>query len=351
MLEALRQKLWMLAHRRSKDRFDLVRLQNLDGRHNRHHASGRPCILIVRDFRWGEHYNDHFLDWLRETHPDLNRHIVLGRLPGFDVSVKDVALLVPWLQDPLRELWPAKFSQASRLERRVRQAGARVVNPVASLSVSRKSVALPLLGQQGVRTAKVVSLDVAQPGHVLESLSFPFFIRDDLVHGCPTQIVHSESDLEQVDWSRWSHPIAVEFIDTRSEDGFFRKFRYCMFGTQGHNRHLIISSDWYVHAKQRGAAKTQYQEESEFCLSQENPHHETFDKLRRRLNLDFVAFDYGFDVEGRLVIWEPNPFPILYNGQSGYPSSPEFVTPVYEKLLRFLVRRAHLEVKFGSSTI
>ena len=344
MLEALRQKMWMLAHRGSKDRFDLVRLQLLDESRNHQQALAAPRIFIVRDFRWGEHYNDHFLDWLRETHPDLNRHFVLGRLPGFDLSMQDVALLVPWLQDPLRELWPAKYAQAQRLERRAKAAGARVVNPVANLSVSRKSVALPQLRAQGVRTAKVVAVDTSHPQGILEKLPLPFFIRDDLVHGCPTQVVRVESDLEGVDWSRWAHPIAVEFIDTRSSDGFYRKFRYCMFGSEGHNRHLILSSDWYVHAKQRGASKTQYAEESAFCLSQDNPHHETFDQLRRQLNLDFVAFDYGFDQDGQLVIWEPNPFPILYNGQAGYPSSPEFVIPVYQKLLRFLVRRAQLEV-------
>jgi hypothetical protein len=32
---------------------------------------------------------------------------------------------------------------------------------------------------------------------------------------------------------------------------------------------------------------------------------------REALGLDFVAFDYGYDHENRMVVWEANPYPFI----------------------------------------
>ncbi|MEM7284053.1 MAG: hypothetical protein AAF438_20795, partial [Pseudomonadota bacterium] len=279
------------------------------------------------------------------------RHFVLARLPGFDVSANNVSLMVPWLQDPLRDLWPQKYVQASRIQARCLAQGAAVINPVERLSISRKSVSLPLLSEAGVRTAKVVRVDPRQPERLLDDLTFPFILRDDIVHGCPTQLINQAADLREVNWSSWSSPIALEFIDTRSPDGFFRKYRYCLFGENGHNRHLIISNEWYVHADQRDFAEAHLAEEADFCHAEKNAHHDAFNQMRLALGLDCVAFDYGFDNQGQLVVWEPNPFPLLYNPDASYGSSPEFVNPMYQKLLSYLLMKAKIEPKVGSSLI
>jgi len=51
-------------------------------------------------------------------------------------------------------------------------------------------------------------------------------------------------------------------------------------------------------------------EESAYA-NRQDPNHELFQEARKKLGMDFVAFDYSYDDQGRPVIWEANPFPIM----------------------------------------
>ena len=42
-----------------------------------------------------------------------------------------------------------------------------------------------------------------------------------------------------------------------------------------------------------------------------DPNHEQLQRGREALGLDFVAFDYGYDHENRMVVWEANPYPFI----------------------------------------
>ncbi len=39
--------------------------------------------------------------------------------------------------------------------------------------------------------------------------------------------------------------------------------------------------------------------------------HDILDAARRELEFDIAAFDYSFDANGEIVVWEANPFPDL----------------------------------------
>lgn len=335
MLGTVRQKLWLLAHRNQRQRFDYQRKRRDDRCHNGILDRNQSKILIVRDSSWGAEYNDHFIEWVDKNYPDFGSRIRLGRLPAYDEDLSDVALLVPWLQDPLKELYPTLFRHALHLQNRCDRLGIRVVNRVDRLSTSIKSVALPLLAKNGVRAAAVKVIDSIPDFCEAPGLPFPFFIRDDYVHGCPTTLIRNTGDLDAVDWSQWAHPIAVEFIDTSDDQGHYRKYRYYLFGDVGQSRHLMVSKDWNVRAKGRVKGDQFDQAEWDF-FSSPNPHHDLFNQLRKALGYDFVAFDYGLDRDGQVVLFEPNPFPIMYNGASAHGSRLHYIEPVYEKLVGFL---------------
>ena len=334
MLGAIRQKLWLISNRNQRPRFDYQRKRRDDRAHNAVLAKGQSKILIVRDFAWGAEYNDHFISWARTQHPGFGTRLRLARLPAFDEDLSDVALLVPWLQDPLKEAFPTIYKHALQLQKRCQAMGIPVINPIERLSNSIKSRALPLLASCGARAAKVEIINDVQDFCRSPSLEFPFFIRDDYEHGCPTRLIQAPADLDTVDWSQWCHPIAVEFIDTRCSDGYYRKYRYYLFGDIGQSRHLVVSGDWNVRAQVRVKDPAFDTDEWEF-FSKPNPHHDLFNKLRRALGYDFVAFDYAIDLAGNVVVWEPNPFPIVYNGATPQGSRSHYIEPVYKKLKHF----------------
>ena len=63
-------------------------------------------------------------------------------------------------------------------------------------------------------------------------------------------------------------------------------------------------------------------------LEQPEPNHALFQRVRQSLHLDLVAFDYSYDPQGQLVIWEANPYPGLH-----YASGPdvEYTRPFVER--------------------
>ena len=52
--------------------------------------------------------------------------------------------------------------------------------------------------------------------------------------------------------------------------------------------------------------------EDEAFLSRPDPNHDVLRQARRALGLDVVAFDYSYDREGRMVLWEANPYALLH---------------------------------------
>jgi hypothetical protein len=46
-------------------------------------------------------------------------------------------------------------------------------------------------------------------------------------------------------------------------------------------------------------------------IAQPDPHHELLERARQALQLDMVAFDYGYAADGRMIVWEVNPFPTI----------------------------------------
>lgn len=82
-------------------------------------------------------------------------------------------------------------------------------------------------------------------------------------------------------------------------------------------------------------------------VAQPDPRSALFQRARRALGLDVVAFDYGFDRAGEIVIFEPNPFGVhWYPHEAVDDSHPEFgsMCVFYTELLRYHLARAGLAV-------
>jgi hypothetical protein len=305
-------------------------------------AGGRR-ILVMRHSDQLPHYNDDLLRWLRRAAPRAAGLFELRRVGFVPKDPARYALFLPWLQDPLRERFPAEHALAKRVEMAILDAGGAVVNPVDHLSHSIKSAASARLRAAGVPMPKVEPMADART--LPEGLAFPVIAREDRRHGGPMRLCRDEQELANVRWDELHEPVVVEYRDVRGEDGRYRKWRYFVAGESGAPRHLVISRRWVVKAQRRVADAAAIGEELAYTNSREDPHREILVRGARALGLDVVAFDYGLTQTGELVVFEPNPFATLwapFNVDARYDYQRPCVERLYATLCAYWLDRSGL---------
>jgi hypothetical protein len=305
-------------------------------------ASGRR-ILVMRHTEQHPDYNHDLLAWLLAAAPRAADLFELRRV-GFEPrDPVRYALFLPWLQDPLRERFPESYASARRVEDAILGAGGAIVNPVDHLSNSIKSVASTRLRAAGVPMPRVARIE--EPWALPEGFAFPVIAREDQRHGGPMHLCRDVRELASVPWHQLHEPVVVEYRDVRGEDGCFRKWRYLVAGESGAPRHLVVSHEWVVKAQRRVPVPAVIREELAYTSSREDPHHATLVRAARVLALDVVAFDYGRTREGELVVFEPNPFAMLwapFNADPRYAYQRPCLERLYATLAAYWLERSGL---------
>ncbi len=103
---------------------------------------------------------------------------------------------------------------------------------------------------------------------------------------------------------------AAPFIDYRSVDGQFRKYRIVLIDGRGYASHLAISANWMVHYLNAGMAEsdTKRREEERFMVDFDNDfgrrHEKAFAQIHRRIGLDYLVMDCAETRDGRLLVFE-----------------------------------------------
>jgi hypothetical protein len=260
---------------------------------NRRWRHAEPGILVVRHAAKTPWFYREFLDWMALNFPEVRSRFTLSMLDGIGDPSR-FQLLVPWLQDPVQHWSPPAYDQACALADRFGARGVPVINPPAALTNAAKSHTLATarsLGIRAARTAPAAGLDDLP--RAASDLGFPFIIRPDWGHGQQGVRVAGQADLRACDSARLAAmetPLAIQFIDTTGPDGLYRKYRYLAAGDQGVNVHLLVSAHWEVRGDCKIMDRATMAEELAF-ITAPNPHAHVFDRLRRALELDLVAFD------------------------------------------------------------
>jgi len=259
-----------------------------------------------------------WLAWVEEHDPALHARIKTARLPA--ELPEGTAVLHAWVQDPVRERDAALYRELEDLETAAKRTRAHVVHPARVLSHSVRDVQFERLRRAGLRTPRIVAVD-AGFADGLGGLSLPIVVRKEWGH-C-ARLARLDSAEQVAEWlseqagalHEW---VAAEYIDVRSADGYYRKYRYVLFGERGVCRHLIVSPNWEVRPRDRVLTDETVAEEVRF-VSAPCGVHDVFDRARRSLEFDVAAFDYSFDASGALIVWEVNPYPDLStpNGRPG----------------------------------
>jgi hypothetical protein len=289
-------------------------------------------------------YLDHALDALepRVRHALLH-HATGGAAPP---DLDGVRAVVFWLADPLRERYPDCFAEASAIEARALERGIALVNPPSALSNSIKSVQARLWRAAGIPTPDCVAY-ADRPGLVaaLERIAYPVILKSDVLHAQERMLVcRTPDEVLALPDAAISYPGALaEFVDVRagwieSEPRsiwarYHHKKRLIVFGDRIQQRHVFFSRQpivglatsnlatyrargqwpgrpvpfwWSMPKWHRAAIRA---ERAYFRGRNEAP--ETMLAAARALGLDFVAIDYARHADGRVVLWEANPYQYL----------------------------------------
>ncbi len=275
----------------------------------------RSRLLIVRHRKYQRRFFDVILKWVAANVPELAPLFDVRDLP---VRVRDwspYALHVPWLQDPVQEWSPETYDQANGLAAECDARGIPVLNRVDRMLNATKSRGAELMRSAGVATPKMAPIaDAREFERSLLGLALPLFVREDWGHSRNVFRVDSPADVRQIPWTTLQRPVAIEIVDVRSpRDGLHRKYRYVAAGDVGVSHHVQTSAEWITRGENRVFTNEAREEELNY-ITRPDPNHDALQRARRALGLEVVAFDYGYTPDGRMVVWEANPFPTIVFG-------------------------------------
>jgi hypothetical protein len=206
------------------------------------------------------------------------------------------------------------------LRKLLRGVPGKVINrPEAVLRSSRDQMAKRLSGIPGLVAPKVVRLKTAKPAVVrgiLDSacMQFPLILREPGTHKGTTQDRFDDLDQMLAAMVDGTEYFATEFVDYRSADGHYRKYRAFFIGRHTIFRHLLFSDFWNVHAKDRGGFMADrpdlIAEEKAMFAAPEGAFppeiKQVLAAIRGRIDLDYCGIDFGIMPDGRLLLFEAN---------------------------------------------
>ncbi|MES2185018.1 MAG: tetratricopeptide repeat protein [Pseudomonadota bacterium] len=234
---------------------------------------------------------------------------------------------------------------------------ARCTRPVLNLpeAVARtaRDQAGALLGSiPGLVVPATVRFDTAALRTELprtQGLEFPVIVRPGNSHGgSHLARLDSAQDLRDFEPFNAAFYYATAYVDYRSGDGFFRKYRMVFIDRQPFAYHLAIGERWMVHHATAGMEDHAWKraEEAAFLADSERALGAaalaTLRAIGRRLDLDYAGVDFGLLPDGRVLLFEANAtmlaHPEVPGSLFGYKNP--YVRRIYEAFNTLMARAA-----------
>jgi glutathione synthase/RimK-type ligase-like ATP-grasp enzyme len=116
----------------------------------------------------------------------------------------------------------------------------------------------------------------------------------------------------------------IEYIDYRSADDQFRKYRFIFVDDQILPYHLCIGTDWKLHHVNTDMANQPWmQQEEEAFLNDPTAvfspaHYQALQTIRERVGLEYFGIDCALDLSGNLVVFEVNASMLVHDRNEGF---------------------------------
>ncbi len=266
-------------------------------------ATGKPAVRLLAIMAPGDLMTNTPLEFLVEG-SDISLHMLYvgeglppaPKLPEHDLVF--IAVGESTKSDPLLE----ELSQVSWSK--------PVLNrPADILKASREAAPVHL--------AKVPGLFIPEARRVsrqalLSLRNFPFIARPIDSHAGQglERMENPEQTAAYLDRMSDSEFYVSPFIDYRSSDGLYRKYRVALIDGRPYAAHMAISANWMIHYANVGMIDSpeKRQEEERFMNNFDadfaSRHREAFKGIYEGLGLDYVVLDCAETKEGKLLVFE-----------------------------------------------
>jgi hypothetical protein len=244
----------------------------------------------------------------------------------------------------------------TRLQMLIQKHQLRVINPVVAVRRSSR-VALPkvLANIPRVYVPHTTRFDgdvrdlkahVESNGH-----RFPVLVRPAGTHGSAGLLKFDNLDAITGVECPTSGLLVSDFVDFRSGDGLYRKYRSICVGNQVFRRHLIAGQDWNVTGSARKGMVDRpdlLNAEKEFMNAAPGLLDRRIAQLFKVVGLDYGVIDFTLSDTGEIIVFELNStfqisgsIPREYRDRWGYLEGNNGA--IVEALLAMIVRRANAQ--------
>jgi Tetratricopeptide repeat len=216
--------------------------------------------------------------------------------------------------------------------------GLPVLNhPREILKTDRTSTADRLSGISSCRVPRVRRLAAGQH-HTPGRDEYPFLVRVAGTHG--GESLARIDSLAAFETFVAAHAAAelylTEYVDCRSADGFFRKYRFFFIGGSVLPYHLAIHDQWKVHHAATDMAVHAWMRHEEAAFLQDPStvlsarHEAALHEIRCAVSLDFCGIDCAIDNEGQLIVFEVNASMLVHHGRGLF----AYTAPAVDRIKR-----------------
>jgi hypothetical protein len=248
-------------------------------------------------------YDCHFLAVLPDVAYDLD----------FLRTKADVVINMIADADNGKDVLPLALDLADRLHRPT------VNHPCRIMGTDRETIAGLISGIALCRIPKTIRLAAAALAGAdrykcIEGLTMPLLIRCAGTHGGDD--FEKIDDVDAIGIFVARHPKATfyvsEFVDYRSTDGYFRKYRMIYVHDEILPYHLAIHDHWMVHHFRTDMANQAWMRDEEEAFLKDprlvfsKEHLAALREVAAVIGLDYCGIDCSLDREGNIVVFEAN---------------------------------------------
>jgi hypothetical protein len=268
---------------------------------------------------------------------------------GFRWQPENYQLICNAITDP--DQHPKTLAIAQKLEK---ASAARCLNPPRHLAlVTRDNVARLAAAIPGINSPKTLRLQHLTPTGVQnlvkkEDFRWPGILRPLGSHNGLLMRLCANVDEALAEMNGKIDHYLSEFVDYRSADGVYRKWRLYVIGDRILARSLVIGEHWNLHARSRASVPAHID-----LAQEERAFYATFDEERApglaglvraladKLKLDYFGLDCSFTSPESFVLFEANPT-MNFGARKSDPKRPHKDTrlPLAVKAARALVAKA-----------
>ena len=176
-------------------------------------------------------------------------------------------------------------------------------------------------------TRRFSAAAIAEAAADRATFTFPSIVRVAGTHG-GDRMERVDNDRELCDFVgayRTADFYISDFVDYRSPDGFFRKYRFMYVGGEILPYHLAIGERWKVHHASTNMADHSWMQAEERRFLEEpqtvfGPRAlEALRAIQTKIGLDYFGIDCALDREGRVIVFEANASMLVHLRNEQFP--------------------------------